>query len=159
MTTKKDAIVSIDESLSSDQVLQYLTDPDSVQIQMFQEAPEEVRARIEAQLLGAQSLDELLGERAVLSAKSMVNKPFTVRSVSWRQSDIEGEGLPFYAVCDVALPDGTLEALSCGARSVVQKLAIMDARGWLPASVRIVEGKTTPAGYKPLDLVAAPDGF
>lgn len=160
MTSKKsDELVTIDEALSSALVLAYLEDPSSTTITLFEEDPDEVRRRIEAQLLSATSLDELLGERSLTPGKTFVNKPFEARGVSWRHSDIEGEGLPFYAIIEAVTPDGELLQISCGARSVVQKLAIMESRGWLPAWVRIVEGKTTPSGYKPLDLVAAPQGF
>ena len=159
MADKKTDIVTVDEALSSALVLAYLDNPGGVEIQMFEEDPDEVRRRIEAQLLGASSLDELLGERELTSGKSFVNKPFEARGVSWRHSDIEGEGLPFYAIVDAVTPNGEVLQISVGARSVVQKLAIMESRGWLPAWVRITEGKTTPNGYKPLDLVSAPDGF
>ena len=35
----------------------------------------------------------------------------------------------------------------------------MADRGWLPAWVKITEGKVTEAGYKPLDLTSAPAPF
>ena len=159
MPTNKNLPVTIDEALSYGQVLSYLADPASVEILNYKENPDEIRNRIESQLLAATSIEELLGERELLQGKQFVNKPFQVRSVQWRLSDFDGEGLPFYAVCEIVTPDGTMHALSCGARSVVQKLAIMVSNDWLPAWVRITEGKATDAGYKPLDLGSAPDGF
>ena len=159
-TESKNLPVTIDEQLSSSTVLAYLADPASVQIQAFQQDPEEIRKRIEEQLLGATSLDELLGEREVIQGKSYVGKPFYLQSVEWRQSDYETEfGLPFYAVMQISDYDGNMHTLSCGARSVVQKAAIMADRGWLPAWVKITEGKQTEAGYKPLDLTSAPAPF
>ena len=151
--------VTIDEGISSALVLSYLADPASVQIQTYQDDPEAIRQRIESQMLSATNVDELLGERDVIQGKAYVNKPFQVLSVEWRQSDYEGDGLPFYAVCQIADYDGTVHTLSCGARSVVQKLAIMADRGWLPAWVKITEGKQSLNGYKPLDLSSAPAPF
>jgi hypothetical protein len=160
MADKNKDLVTIDEGLSSSLVLAYLADPQSVQIETFQPDPDEIRRRIEAQVMGAQSIDELLGEREVLSAKSYTNKPVQVRSVEWRQSDYETDfGLPFYAIMNAATYDGEAVVISCGARSVVQKLAVMADRGWLPAWVKIIEKPATEQGYKPLDLVSAPAPF
>jgi hypothetical protein len=154
----KNLPVTIDQAIGSTEVLAYLKDPDSIDIHAFQPDPEEVRRRIEARSYEATSLDELLGESEVISGKSYVNKPFQVRSVEWLVSDIEGEGLPFYAVVSMVDYDGTLGTLTCGARSVVQKLAIMVANGWLPAWVKLTETATA-SGYKVLDLVQAPEPF
>lgn len=161
MTTTKGSNlpVTIDEDLDSGKVLAYLSDPSSIQIQAFQQDPELIRQRIESQLLSASSIEELLGEREVIQGKSHINKPFQLLSVEWRSSDYEGDGLPFYAVAQITDYDGTMHTLSCGARSVVQKMAILSDRGWLPAWVKITEGKATEAGYKPLDLASAPAPF
>ena len=159
MATKKTDLVTIDQALGSREVLAYLQDPDSIDVRAFQADPDQVRADIEGRLYGATSLDELLGESDTLSGKNYVNKPFQVRSVRWQTSDLQGEGLPFFAVIDAATYDGELVVITCGARSVVQKLAIMQTNGWLPAWVKITEGKQTEAGYKPLDLASAPEPF
>ena len=156
-TPKGQELATIDQGLTSSEVLQYLADPDSVQIELFVQDPDEVRKSIDAKQLSATSLDDLLGESAVISGKNHVGKPFQLRSVAFRQSDFDSEGLPFYAVFDAVDYDGTVQTISCGARSVVQKAAIMESRGWLPAWVKITEGKLTEAGYRPLDLASAPE--
>ena len=143
-------------------VVAYIEDPTSVRISFTQD-PEEIRRRIDQQLLEAESLDDLLGGGSeVISAKQYLGKPFQLLSVDFRPSDYEeGEGLPFYVVAQIATAAGERQALSCGARSVVQKMALAASKGWLPAWVKIVEGKATAAGYKPLDLAKAsgPDEF
>lgn len=118
--------------------------------------PAEVAARIAARDLNAQSLDELLGGGSdAISGKFYVNKPFQVTSVEWQLSDIEGEGLPFYAVIHGVSLDGEVLVITCGATSVVRKLAVMASNEWLPAWVKIVKGQKTASGYEPLDLVKA----
>ena len=119
--------------------------------------PEEVAQRIRDRELAAQSLGELLSGGEVISGKNHVNKPFELRVVEYQPSDIEGEGLPLYAVLHGVSPDGERLVITCGAEGVVRKAAIIAARGWLPAWVKIALGKETAKGYKPLDLVAAPE--
>jgi len=119
--------------------------------------PETTAQRIRDRELSASSLDELLGGGEVISGKNHVGKPFQLVGVEWQPSDIEGEGLPLYAVLHAVSPDGEQLVITCGAEGVVRKAAIIAARGWLPAWVKIAQGKTTAAGYKPLDLVSAPE--
>lgn len=153
--------VTIDQALTSTEVLLYLKDPDSVALDAFKEPAEAVRARISDRKLAAGSVEELAGERKSVSGKSYVNKPFTIRSVAWLASDYdEGDGLPIYALCQVADYDGNLFALSCGGWDVVETIAIADQRGWLADQWwKIVEAKPTEAGYKPLNLTTAPAPF
>ena len=155
----KNLPVTIDQALTPTEVLAYLKDPGSIQIEAYKADPEQVRARIEERLYSAKSIEELLGESEVISGKGYVNKPFQVRSVEWQVSDVEGgEGLPFYAACSIVTTDGTMTVLTCGARSVVQKLAIMASQGWLPAWVKLTSTRTA-AGFDVLDLVSAPEPF
>lgn len=158
--SKSEELATVDSPITEVEVLLYLKNPELVDVGSFEEDPEAVRARIEAQQIGAGSLEELLGESSVVAGKQYVGKPFQLLSVSWRKSDFDGgEGLPFYALLEGATYDGERLTLSCGARSVVTKVAVMAARGWLPAWVKITEGKATEAGYKPLDLASAPAPF
>ena len=155
----KNLPVTIDQALTPVEVLAYLKDPGSIEVAAFRADPEAVRARIEERLYSAESLDELLGDSEVISGKGYVNKPFQVRSVEWQTSDVEGgEGLPFYAACSIVTTDGELAVLPCGARSVVQKLAIMASQGWLPAWVKLTSTRTA-AGFDVLDLTSAPEPF
>ena len=96
----------------------------------------------------------------MIHGQDYLNKPFTLVDVSWRPSDIEGQGLPFYAVLNIVTLDGEQKVLTTGARSILMKIAKAQSEGWLPLSVKIVQSdKKTENGYQPLDLVAAPSGF
>lgn len=123
------------------------------------EAAAAIRARIEGDRDAATGIDDLIGERETTSLKNYKGKAFQVASVSWNASDIEGEGLPFYAVLQAVTPDGEAKVLTCGARNVVQVLAIADREGWLGL------GKDKPwfkamgvrldSGYEALELKSA----
>lgn len=154
-------VVTVDQALTSTEVLLYLKNPDAIALDSFKEPAEDVRARISDRKLAATSVEELAGERKAVSGKSYVNKPFTVRSVAWLASDIEGgEGLPIYALCNVADYDGNVFALACGGWDFVETLAIADSRGWLKDQWwKIVEAKPTAEGFKPLNLTTAPAPF
>ena len=163
MTTKStDLVVTIDGAPTSLDVLGYLADPSKYTFR-YEEDPTEIAARIEAETLAASSADDLFGEgEAVLHARDVLNKPLQFLSVSWRPSDLEGEGLPFYALFRVTSPDlgGSIRLLSCGARTVVLKAARCDQEGWFPRWLKFVEVEVknpVKGRSKPLDLVAAPD--
>ena len=107
--------------------------------------------------LGICCFDESLGGgNETISGRNYVNKPFQINNVEWQASEIEGEGLPFYAVIHAISIDGEVLVITCGATSVVRKLAVMQQNQWLPAWCKIVKGSKTAGGYEPLDLVKAP---
>ena len=118
--------------------------------------PAEVSARINAQKLAAKSIEELLGGGEVESSKTYINKPFNLLSVDWQLSDVEGEGLPFYAVLHGADPQGESVTITTGSRNIVRDVVIMVHNGWLPAPVKITSEKTA-SGYTVLSLVLAPE--
>jgi len=158
MTTSKD-LVTIDGTMTAADVIGYFEHPDQF-VFNFSEDPAEISARIEAQTLGAKSLDELLGGGdEVLKARENLGKPFQFLSVEWRPSDMEGDGLPFYALFKLADKEGTVHLMSCGARNVVLKAAKIAAEGWFPCWLKVTEiqVKNPVKGRSaPLDLVAAP---
>ena len=151
---KKD-LVTMDGQLSSAVVVSYLAG--ETELPRFEQDPDLVAERINAQVMTASSPDDLFGEREVLSARSIIGRPFSLLKVEWRPSDFdEPGGLPVYALLTVSDYDGNIATASCGAASVVRKVAKADAEGWLPLWLKIVEGKKTEAGYVPLDIVKAP---
>jgi hypothetical protein len=155
MATKSTAVATIDEALTSSLVVQYLKDPTSVDVLAFREDPEAVAARINAQILEADSVEALFGGKSdTVQGKTYTNRPFQLRKVlNWQPSDQEGAGLPFFGVFEIATPDGEILTMTCGARGVVLRAAKADAEGWLPVWVKITEGTKTEAGFIPLDLV------
>jgi hypothetical protein len=151
-------VVTIDGSLTSPMVLEYLRDPEAhPYVGNMKEDPDVVAARITAQTLGADSADALFGQRTVIHGKDVIGKAFLfTEDVSWLPSDVEGEGLPFFGVFMVADASGEHFPLTCGAKSVVLKLAKAHAEGWLPLWLKLTKSdKATPGGFYPLDIVSA----
>jgi hypothetical protein len=150
--------VTIDQSLSSTEVLLWLKNPDSVALDQFKAPPEEVAARITERHLAAGSVDELLGAQTSTAGKDYLNKPFAIVSVDWLASDHDEAGsLPIYALMRVTNYDGEMVVLNCGARNIVEKVAIMAERGWFGTWCKITKAdRATEAGFYPLDLVSAP---
>ena len=151
-------IIPSNEGLQASDVIAYVESGGTKTFTVAAESPEVIAARIDSQVFTASSIDELLGGREVIHARDFLNKPFTLTDVEFRPSEIEGEGLPFYAVLHIVDMDGAVNVLTTGARSVVMKVAKIRAEGWLPASLKLVEGSKTANGYTPLDLAAAPAG-
>ena len=93
-------------------------------------------------------------------ARDMIGRPLQFVSVEWRPSDLEGDGLPFYALFKVSDAQGDISLMSCGARNVVLKAAKIAQEGWFPCWLRIVEVqvKNPVKGRSgPLELVSAPE--
>lgn len=147
-----------DSTVSAVDVLDYFATGRTLPIVV--EDPAVVAARIDAEILNASSVEELFGERSVIHARDYLNRPFRLLDVEWRPSTFDEEGLPFFAVLHIVTTDGEPAVMTTGARSVMLKAAKASSAGWLPLSVRLVQAeKATDNGYRPLDLVAAPDGF
>ena len=117
--------------------------------------PAEVAARIDAEIFGAKSADELFGSRVVLHAQDYVGKPFQLTNAEWRPSDM-GDGV--YAVLSIVDTNGEIHTMTTGARSICMKVAKAAAEGWLPVWVEVTES-TTANGNTVLDLQAAPEPF
>ena len=93
-------------------------------------SPEEASRSISAQRHAASSLEELLEGNKLTAGKDFTNRPFQIDSVEWRASDIDGEGLPFYAVLGIVDANGEAKKIGVGARSVVEAVAIGDVKGF-----------------------------
>jgi hypothetical protein len=149
-----------DPSITNDDVVAYLTT--GAPLPIVVEDSDTIAARIDSQILAASSVEELFGESSVIHARDYLAKAFTLLSVEWRPSSFDDSenSLPFFAVLHIVDMDGVPQVITTGARSVMMKAAKAQLEGWLPLSVRIVEAdKKTANGYKPLELVAAPNGF
>jgi len=122
--------------------------------------PAETAKRILERELNADSFDALMGAGGeVIHARDYLNKPFQLNGVEWQLSDIEGEGLPFYAVLHITTFDGEVAVMTCGASSVVRRAAIIAHNDWFGRWVKIVKEPKTANGYEPLNLVEAPAPF
>ena len=164
MNTKNTALevsATLDADISSDDVLRYVQTGDAAAILNVVQDPEVVARRIEQRIIDADSLAALLGNDTVLHARDYLNTPFQLLKVEWRPSD-KNDGLPVYAVLTIGDTEGEVMPMTCGARSVVLKLAKMDSAGWVDDQpwLKIVQGdKPTEAGNYTLDLQAAPAPF
>ncbi len=149
-----------ESSITAADVVEFIESGGTKSFAIVTEDPATIAARIDAQILSASSVEELFGEREVIHARDYLNKPFRLLDVEWRPSDIEGDGLPFFAVMHIATMDGEPAVLTTGARSVLLKVAKAQKEGWLPLEVRLVQSeKKTASGYQPLDLAPAPGMF
>ena len=148
-------IVSIDTDIHSTDVLRFIETDGAHALPVVKLDAEAVAKRIDARIMSATSVAEVLGTDAVLHAQDYLNTPFQLLNVEWRPSD-QPQGLPFYAVLTITSTDGEIIPMTTGARSVMIKAAKLHALGALPLWVRIVKNdKPTEAGNFPLDLMAA----
>ena len=92
--------------------------------------PETAARNISAQRHAAKSIEELLEGGKLTAGKDFTNRAFQIESVEWRASDIEGEGLPFYAVLGIVDANGESKKIGVGAKSVVEAVAIGDVKGF-----------------------------
>lgn len=147
----------LEAAITSQDVVNYITNPDAYPLSWIAEDPEAIAARIEAQELTAQTAAQLFGGQTdALHGEDLIGINFQLISCQWRQSDYtENGGLPVFGVFTIALHDGSIETLICGARSVVRKAAIAEAKGFLPYWVKMEAIPAKEKGRKPiLDLVA-----
>ena len=142
------------DALNASLVLDVLTGKVPATSVVFSEPDrEETARRIAEQDANAQSKEELLGKNAI-SGKNFVNKPFELRSGEWQRGEdqyAEG-GVGFYAVLHGADQKGSTVTITCGASTVMRKAAVLAQKGWLPAWVKITQGKPNDAGFFPLGL-------
>ena len=150
--------VTVDGAITSSDVMKFISDPQQFPISYIVEDPETIAARIEAQEMQSQTAEQLFGglQDSALHGEDLIGKTFQLISCQWRQSDYaETGGFPVFGVFTIATSDGSIETLVCGARSVVRKAAIADAKGFLPYWVKMEAIQSKTKGQKPiLDLVA-----
>ena len=153
-------IVSIGGGITPQDVLKYVESGGTYKISVVADDPADIAERINAEILGASSPAELFGDKEVLHGRDYLNNPFQLVDVEYRPSEIDGEGMPFYGVFHIVTTDGEIKVLTTGARSVLLKAAKAQYEGWLPLWVKLTQSeKKTEAGYQPLDLAQAPEGF
>ena len=108
--------ITVDQAISAADVVRFFETGGGFDIAQLVEDPEVVAARITERILKATSAAELFGESQTIKGREYVGKPFQLQGVDWRPSDIEGEGLPFYAVLHVVDLEGEVHAISIGAK-------------------------------------------
>lgn len=116
--------------------------------------PQAAALAIIAQVLAADSPDEVLADIEAMGLRQYLDKPFTLESVQFRRSEYEA-GMPFYALIhgtDRATGEKIL--LTSGSQKVTAQLFRLATRGWLPREVMAKQSnKATRAGFYPVRLV------
>lgn len=118
--------------------------------------PEVIGTRIMAQLLSAETPEEVLADSEAIGLRQYLDTPFSLEGVDFRRSEYE-EGMPFYCLLfGHEAETGEKVTLTTGAQSVVAQAFRLAQRGWLPRTVMAKQSKKpTKAGYYPVRLVDA----
>ena len=134
MASKKTTDLVVAGSLSSGLVAELFATGEinsaELQFENLPVDPEAAARSISAQRHAAKTVEELLEGGKLTAGKDFTNRAFQIDTVEWRASDIEGEGLPFYAVLAVVDGNGEAKKIGVGAKSVVEAIAIGDVQGF-----------------------------
>lgn len=123
------------------------------QIQQMVESPEETQERILANILAAESIEDVFGGSYVVSSADCVGTPVRITGMSVRESN-KFQNSPFYVSFD-ATDLRTEKALVINSSSPTAAVKILKCQqlGKLPVDVVFTKKDTpTAAGFYPLDL-------
>lgn len=118
-------------------------------------------AEIIAQVLTADSVEEVLGDVKAVGLKEMMDEPLTIHAVKYNRSDYE-DGSPYYAVMDIERHKiGWRGPVTSGAQTILAQLARAAQLGELPMTCVCVWAtrKATKKGHRPIKLAAVPPAF
>lgn len=122
------------------------------------EDPKEIQREIMAQLLDAESDEELEQFGQAIGWRDLPGVPIEIRGFRWRPSDYE-EGSPVYFIVQgTNLITGSPVVLTTGSGNVLAQLANMAKRGTLVGAIRMLEKADKPSrqGFTPLWLRTPP---
>ncbi len=113
--------------------------------------PEQISREIMAQLLAAESDEELNQQGTTVSWREMLNVPVQLRGFKWRPSDFEEGSSVFFVVFGDRLDTGEQVVLTTGARNVLAMLVNLAKRQALVGKVvaMVASDRPTKAGYTP----------
>lgn len=120
------------------------------------EDPERIALMLTAQILSAETPEEVLASADATGVRQFLDTPFELESVDFQRSEYE-QGQPFYVVMKgVNITTGERVVLTTGSRKVTAQAFQLSRRGWLPAKV-VAKQATRPTkdGYFPLRLEQA----
>lgn len=115
-------------------------------------------AEIIAQVLSAESVDEVLGDTEVIGLREILDEPLTVFGWKAARSDFE-EGAPWYAVMDVHRHKKNWRGpVTTGAQTILAQLVRIGLLEEFPVTLvaRKATKKPTRNGYWPLKLSILP---
>lgn len=117
---------------------------------------------IVAQLLGAETDEELESFGEAIGWRDLQGVPIEIHGFRWRPSEFQGEGgaSVFFVVEGTRLDDGDRVVLTTGSRNVLAQLTNLAKRGRIPGAIRMITkaDKATKQGFYPLWL-KTPDGY
>src|SRR6266568_3703706 len=106
--------------------------------------PAEIQKEIMAQILSAESDEELEQVGAATGWRELYGVPIEIRGFRWRPSTYE-EGSPiFFVVQGTRLDTGEAVALTTGSGNVLAQLTNMAKRGTLVGAIRMAEEADKP---------------
>jgi hypothetical protein len=122
--------------------------------------PAEMSKEIVAQLLGAETDEELESFGDAVGWRDLQGVPMEIHNFRWRPSDFMGEGgaSVYFVVEATRLDEGARVVLTTGSRNVLAQLTNLAKRGRIPGAVRMLTKaeKATRAGFYPLWLQTPP---
>jgi hypothetical protein len=107
-----------------------------------------------AQILGAQTIDDVLTPAEATHARDLIDVPLIVHGVKYQVSDY-AEGSPRYAVMDATRGDtGIRGPVTCGAQSVLAQLARLEQLDAFPIRLMVIKATKRPTskGHWPIRL-------
>lgn len=116
--------------------------------------PNEISRQIVAQLLAAETDDELENFGNAVGWRELAGVPMEIHGFHWRPSSFE-EGAPVYFVVSATrLDTGEPVTLTTGSMNVLAQLSNLARRNQIPGAVRILFESENPtkAGFRPLWL-------
>ena len=116
--------------------------------------PAAAQADIIAQIMAADTIDEVLGDTSAPSLRELVNVPIRIHDGKFNRSDFEA-GAPWYALLDITrLDNGRRGFYSTGAQSILAQLVRLIQLDSFPCNVMPINARKRPAanGYMPMRL-------
>lgn len=126
--------------------------------QSVESDPEAIQREIIAELLDAETDDELEFVGNAEGWQDMEGVPVVIQGFRWRPSEYD-KGSPVFAVVYATrVDDGARVVLTCGSGGVMAQLCNLAKRNRLPGAIRALKraDKPTKGGFYPLRLVTPP---
>lgn len=146
-STDLSQIAELERILLTDEEVEVVDDPDLMS------------KEIVAQLLSAESDEELENFGNAQGWRELEGVPMLVHGFRWRPSDMEGGASIYFVVDATQLDTGERVVLTTGSRNVLAQLTNLAKRGRIPGAVRQITKaqKATRAGFFPL-MLTTPEG-
>lgn len=120
--------------------------------------PEAVAMRIVADIMNAESVDDVLADNNLLSTEDMEDRSFTITDISFNNSGYEDDKIGVYAVVTAVDPNGERLMFTTGSANILAQTVRLQALNALDTPVT-VSSATSAGGYKVYRLVKADNAF